>query len=286
MKHITSILLITLSLLVISCGQNTTKNLHNTQNNINLSNKQKAIDFLKTIETNEKAPLSYAGEYKQHNLAIPTGLDGLLSVVKLLPPNSAKVNTVRAFEDGDYVFTHTSYDFFGPKVGFDIFRFENGKIAEHWDNLQVDPKTPNPSNRTMTDGNAFLKDLHKTSQNKILAKNFVTDILIEGNMDKLKLYDFGDNYLQHNPIISDHLSGLKDILIKWKNEGISIAYHKIHKVLGEGNFVLVASEGEFGGKPTAFYDLFRIENGVIAEHWDTIEEIPAKGDWKNNNGKF
>jgi len=282
MKYIISILI----LLVISCGTNTAQNISNKQEIASLPNKQKAIDFLKTIETNEKSPLSYAGEYKQHNLAIPTGLEGLLSVVKLLPPNSAKVNTVRAFQDGDFVFTHTEYNFFGPKVGFDIFRFENGKIAEHWDNLQVNPETLNPSNRSMTDGSAFLKDLHKTQENKKLAKNFVTDILVNGNMNKLELYDYGDNYLQHNPLIADHLSSLKNIIIKWKNEGISISYNKIHKVLGEGNFVLVVSEGEFGGKPTSFYDLFRIENGIIAEHWDTIEEIPAKENWKNNNGKF
>ena len=284
MKRIISILIVTL--LVSSCGTNKAKNISSTDKIISISNKQKAIDFLKTIETNEKFPLSYAGEYKQHNLAIPTGLEGLLSVVKLLPPNSAKVKTVRAFEDGDYVFTHTEYNFFGPKVGFDIFRFENGKIAEHWDNLQVNPETLNPSNRTMTSGSSFLKDLNKKKENKELAKNFVTDILVNGNMDKLKLYDYGDNYLQHNPLIADHLSSLKNIIIKWKKEGISISYNKIHKVLGEGNFVLVVSEGEFGGKSTSFYDLFRIENGVIAEHWDTIEEIPNKENWKNNNGKY
>ena len=57
-------------------------------------------------------------------------------------------------------------------------------------------------------------------------------------------------------------------------------------VLGEGNFVLVVSEGHLGGKHSSFYDLFRVENGKIAEHWDTIEEISAKTDWQNNNGKF
>ena len=50
--------------------------------------------------------------------------------------------------------------------------------------------------------------------------------------------------------------------------------------------VLVLSEGAFGGKPTSFYDLFRVENGKIAEHWDTIEPISDKKDWKNTNGKF
>ena len=66
----------------------------------------------------------------------------------------------------------------------------------------------------------------------------------------------------------------------------AMKYHKVHKVLGEGNFVLVASEGEFAGKASAFYDLFRIEHGKIAEHWDTIETIPARSEWKNTNGKF
>ena len=61
---------------------------------------------------------------------------------------------------------------------------------------------------------------------------------------------------------------------------------KMHVVLGEGNFVLVASEGTMGGRPTSFYDLFSVENGKVAEHWDTIETIPPKQEWKNNNGKF
>lgn len=55
------------------------------------------------------------------------------------------MNTARVFEDGDYVFAHSDYNFFGPKIGFDIFRFENGKIVEHWDNLQdgtSEPKRP------------------------------------------------------------------------------------------------------------------------------------------------
>ena len=52
----------------------------------------------------------------------------------LQAPNSARVNTVR-FPDGDFVFTHTNYNFW-TKNWFDIFRIEDGKIVEHWDNLQ------------------------------------------------------------------------------------------------------------------------------------------------------
>ncbi len=53
-------------------------------------------------------------------------------------------------------------------------------------------------------------------------------------------------------------------------------YTKNHMILGEGNFVLTVSEGQFLGKQVSFYDLFRIESGKVVEHWDTIEEMPAK----------
>ena len=43
---------------------------------------------------------------------------------------------IRVFQDRDFVFARTEYDFFGPKIGFDIFRFEEGLIVEPWDNLQ------------------------------------------------------------------------------------------------------------------------------------------------------
>jgi predicted SnoaL-like aldol condensation-catalyzing enzyme len=69
-------------------------------------------------------------------------------------------------------------------------------------------------------------------------------------------------------------------------QGVIMKYNRIHKVLGEGNFVLVVSEGSFGGRQTSFYDLFRVEKGKIAEHWDTIETIPPREQWKNSNGKF
>jgi predicted SnoaL-like aldol condensation-catalyzing enzyme len=65
-----------------------------------------------------------------------------------------------------------------------------------------------------------------------------------------------------------------------------MTYERVHTVLGEGSFVLAVSEGRFAGKHVAFYDLFRVEADKVAEHWDTIEEIPPRAAWKNANGKF
>ena len=96
----------------------------------------------------------------------------------------------------------------------------------------------------------------------------------------------GDNYLQHNPQIADQLSGLGAALQSMAKQGVTMKYDQIHKVLGEGNFVLTVSQGKFAGRLSSVYDLFRVENGKIAEHWDVIESIPPRTEWTNANGKF
>jgi predicted SnoaL-like aldol condensation-catalyzing enzyme len=250
--------------------------------------KQQVVDLLKAIETGAAAPVAAINpnKYVQHNLGAADGLAGFGVLLQQLPKGSARVNTVRAFRDGEFVFTHTDYDFFGPKIGFDVFRFEAGRIVEHWDNLQVKPAGANPSGHSMTDGATAPTDLGKTDDNKALVRAFVTDILVGGRMERLAGYFDGDKYIQHNPQIGDGLSGLGAALQAMAKAGVTMKYDRIHKVLGEGNFVLVMSEGQFAGKHTAFFDLFRVEAGRIAEHWDTIEAIPARSDWKNENGKF
>lgn len=253
-----------------------------------ITNKEKVIALLKAIETGDQEPVSYINpeKYIQHNLGVADGLAGFGALLQQLPPNAAKVKTIRAFEDGDYVFTQTDYNFFGPKIGFDIFRFENGKIVEHWDNLQETPVNPNPSGNTMIDGTTKIDNINKTEENKTLVNNFVNDILVKGDMEKLVGYFDGDNYIQHNPQIANGISGLGKALEYMASQGVTMKYDKVHKVLGEGNFVLTVSEGSFADKATSFYDLFRVENGKIVEHWDVLETIAPKSEWKNDNGKF
>ena len=250
--------------------------------------KQQVRDLLKAIETSEPAPVAAIDPnmYIQHNLGVGEGLAGFGALLQQLPKGSARVNTARVFQDGDLVFAHTDYDFFGPKIGFDVFRFEHGKIVEHWDNLQVKPAAANPSGHTMIDGPTEATDFAKTDANKALVRSFVEDILVNGKMDKLAGYYDGDRYVQHNPQIGDGLSGLGAALQAWAKKGITMKYDRIHRVLGEGSFVLVVSEGTLAGAHSSFYDLFRVENDKIAEHWDTIEAIPSRDQWKNNNGKF
>lgn len=278
-------------ILCISSCKTVTKN--NNQESLKkipemkVSNKEKAVALLRSLETGAKEPVGYINptKYIQHNLAVGDGLIGFGNVLKHAPERGFKANVIRAFQDGNYVFTHTIYDFFGPKVGFDIFRFENDLIVEHWDNLaEITPL--NPSGHSQTDGASTVTDLNKTEENKIKVKNFIETILVRGEMDKIQNFIDADNYIQHNSNIADGLSGLGSALETLAKQGVYMEYKTLHKVLGEGNFILTISEGKFGGKETSFYDLFRVDNGKIVEHWDTIETIIPKSEWKNNNGKF
>ena len=258
-----------------------------TETPVEISNKDKAVALLLSLESGDQTPVSYINpnKYVQHNLAVGDGLEGFGAVMQHAPEGGFKANVVRAFEDGNYVFTHTIYDFFGPKVGFDVFKFEDGLIVEHWDNLAT--VTPaNPSGRTQTDGVTASIDLDKTEANKALVSDFLNTVLVNGQFDQMGKFFDGDNYLQHNSAVADGLSGLGAAIEEMAKNDVHMIYTSIHKVLGEGNFVLTISEGTFAGQPTSFYDLFRVENGLIAEHWDIIETILPASEHKNTNGKF
>ncbi|MFN1617454.1 nuclear transport factor 2 family protein [Vibrio rotiferianus] len=254
-----------------------------------LPNRDKAVAVISSIETGDQTAISYINpnKYIQHNLAVADGLAGFGEVMKMLPEGSAKAKVIRTIQDGDYVVLHTEYDFFGPKAGFDIFRFEDGLIVEHWDNLQ-DVAKPNPSGRTQFDGATEITDVNKTDENKAIVSDFVQTILMKGDMSQISKFigEKDSDYIQHNVAVADGLSGLSVALKQLAEAGMPMVYSKNHLILGEGNFVLSVSEGQFMNQHVAFYDLFRVDNGKIVEHWDTIEAIPPKSEWKNTNGKF
>ena len=237
----------------------------------------------------EALPDLFAEDYIQHNPGVPTGLAPVMGVLPAIEASGLRVTTHRVFADGDLVVLHSTYEnaqFFGAPtlVGFDVFRVADGKIVEHWDNLQP-PAAPNASGRTMTDGPTEVTDLDRTEANKARVAEFAQAVLIEG--DFARITDFivgGEAYAQHNPLFGDGITALGAAFDELAQQGNAIRYSTVHQVLGEGNFVLMMAEGTFGTTPTAYYDLFRLEDGMIVEHWDVIQEIPEE--MAHTNGKF
>lgn len=246
------------------------------------SKKDQIRALLKGIETGETSVVDVVNEdkYIQHNPQTHEGSEGLAELFKRLSKTSPRVNIVRAFEDGDFVFAHTEYDFATSNIGFEIFRFEDGRAVEHWDNIQ--PRLgPNSSGHSMVDGPTDAEDLEQTESNRALVRSFVEDVLIGKRADALDHYINQTQFVEHNPKFSDDLEGLRKALGR-----TVIDYQKQHRVLAEGSFVLSVSEGYADGVHSSFFDLFRLESCKIVEHWDTTEAIPPRSEWKNDNGKF
>ena len=270
----------------------TFKSRKTTEKGTEMSDIQKALELIGTFATGDaKLAASLLDEgYIQHNLAYGTGRDAFVGSVEYLAsaPVKTTVRNVRAFEDGDKVFLQSVYNFAGAgeQVAFDIFRFNSeGLIAEHWDNL-ADVAEPNPSGHTQIDGTTEVSDLDKTEENRVLIEAFLEDVMQGKHPEKTPEYFAGDAYLQHNTGIADGLSGLGAALESLAANGIQMIYDRTYQVLAQGNFVLGVSEGTFGGKSTSYYDLWRVEDGNIAEHWDVMETIADSASWQNDNGKF
>lgn len=243
--------------------------------------------LLKGIETGDAASVKVVNErqYIQHNPQTHEGSEGLAALFKRLSKTSPRVNIVRIFEDGDFVFAHTEYDFTSSNIGFEIFRFQNDQAVEHWDNIQQ-RLGPNPSGHSMVDGQTEVRDPDLTEINRALVRSFVKDVLVDRRLEKLGDYISGEQLTQHNPFIADGLAALRKALEARSETGFQLEYKANHRILAEGDFVLSVSEGFLSGEHSSFFDLFRVSGQQIVEHWDTIEAIAPRSEWKNDNGKF
>ena len=225
-----------------------------------------------------------AADYRQHSSLIADGPEALRQLVAGLP-EGFRYEGARVIADGDLVALHGTYHGFGPQplVAFDLFRVDaGGKLAEHWDAL-----TPlvadTASGRSQTDGPAAPSDLDKTEANRALVKEFTERVLKGADYSVLTDYISTETYLQHNPEAADGLDGFGAAAAKWAEQGKNLVYKTVHKVIAEGDLVLLQSEGEFG-VPVAYWDLFRVADGKIVEHWDVIAPIPAE--LPHSNGLF
>jgi predicted SnoaL-like aldol condensation-catalyzing enzyme len=125
-----------------------------------------------------------APNYIQHNPAVPTGAAHVLGFIPALQDSGITVTTHRSISEDDFVVLHNTYDnaaLLGGDtlVAFDVFRVENGQVAEHWDNLTA-ITVPNPSGHSQTDGSTEITDLNATAANKALVSGFVETILMNG----------------------------------------------------------------------------------------------------------
>jgi predicted SnoaL-like aldol condensation-catalyzing enzyme len=218
--------------------------------------------------------------YIEHAPGLSDGQAGQRAYLAGVPKDSS-IKPVRIFADGDYVVVQSEYNLSGPKVVFDVYRFHGDKVVEHWNNVQDKCSAPNVSGRTQIDGPTAVRDLDRSQANKDIVQAYFDAVVFEGKRDQMPVYRYVEDFHQHNCTAGDIKGG-----VPAKGTTPAFKIEKVHKILGRGNFVLVMSQGVYDSRPSAFFDLYRLQDSKQVEHWDVIEDLPAARTSRNQKGKF
>ncbi|MBN8825387.1 MULTISPECIES: nuclear transport factor 2 family protein [unclassified Spirosoma] len=208
-----------------------------------------------------------ADDYIQHSTTVKPGKAGLLEALaymKQMPkPPTTSVPFIRLIAEGDYVVTNMSFGWAGKqKAVIDLFRFRDGQVVEHWDAMADQPEIT-LNGHALIDGPLPHETPESTSQNKARVADFIEQVFIKRKLEKLP--DFvADTLKQHRPEIANGLSGLKAYL---QQQPAQQTVENVLRIIAEGDFVVVQSSGTWQQKPTVFYDVFRLDEGLIVEHW-------------------
>ncbi len=228
-----------------------------------------------------EAVTKYTGDrYTQHSTGVADGIEGFVAFFEpFLERNPVRdIKIIRALQDGPFVFLQAFQDINNGEtkwVTADIFDTDaNDKIVEHWDIIQAYEEGTGDG-PTMIDGPADVVDHERTDANKSLIDQLFDDVLIGGNTTHLSNFVAVSGYTEHSPATTHTLDG----------SATNVHYQKLHKMVGEGNFVATLSHTHVDGEDWAFIDLYRIDDGKIVEHWDVREPILPQDQW-GNSGKF
>jgi predicted SnoaL-like aldol condensation-catalyzing enzyme len=230
----------------------------------------------------------FSEPFVQHDPNIGDGLPGLRAfVTELANSTTTNITIYRTVVDGDIVMLHSKYEgwpgFSGPVIAFDLFRFKDGKIVEHWGG-QTPETGPNPSGHTQVDGPTAVVGRERTEANRTLVSSFKQVVTVELRFDRVGEFIDGDHYTQHASKVGDGGARMQARVSGVVKPGAAqVLIPRLY--IAEGNFVLALVEARTE-PPTANYDLFRVENGKIVEHWDVLSVIPPRDHWKNANGPF
>ncbi len=213
-------------------------------------------------------------DYIQHSPTVKDGRAGILEMLNFLktlpkPAKEAPSPIIRVIGEGDLVAVHLDIKFMGKRTAvIDLFRLENGLIAEHWDAGQ--PQTgQGDAIITMTNGQVAIDETTDTEVSKALIDTFYREVFERQNIDEARKFLNGD-YIEHSQVQS-LLAGVGSFV-------------KMHRVIAEGDFVVAQCEYTAVGKTFAGYHIFRCADGKIAEHWSVEQEVPVV--MAHGNGMF
>ena len=112
----------------------------------------------------------------------------------------------------------------------------------------------------------------KSDRNKAIVVEALTGAFTRHDLSVFDRF-FAENCIEHNTFIPPSYKGLRDLVSHLTAE----ATYEPGMIVGEGDYVMI--HGRYTNvlpEPVIAVDIFRIKNGLLAEHWDGLQEkVPA-----------
>ncbi|MDZ5145128.1 nuclear transport factor 2 family protein [Microbacterium testaceum] len=217
-----------------------------------------------------------------HGSGTASGPQGLLAQFaadrERLPGAQAVIKHLAS--DGDLVAVHWQIapdpnDERRGDAAVDLFRLQDGKIVEHWSLDQAIPTGTPASGNT----NTMFSDLYRPSQptpppteqqeekNRVFAVSAYNTLFRDKDVSILDRA-FDPAYLQHNSIAPNGTAALKQLF----GSGAQFPAQQSVISLSDGDIVWTFSQavGDGPDDPLLAADLFRVNGGLIREHWDVV----------------
>jgi predicted SnoaL-like aldol condensation-catalyzing enzyme len=112
-----------------------------------------------------------------------------------------------------------------------------------------------------------------TARNKAVVRDFYTTVLIGRDVDAAPRF-LREDYIQHNPQVPTGLKGFMDTFRERFAQKLPPDYKReLLNVIGENDMVVIYVRQTWTGRDGQHhealgFDMFRVQDGKIAEHWD------------------
>lgn len=120
---------------------------------------------------------------------------------------------------------------------------------------------------------ALMAQQKTLEENKILVLNFYQEMFGDKDISAVDRYIL-PTYIQHNPHVADGADAFKKAAAIWF-KGAPKTKIDVQQIAAEGDLVFIHIKTRNPDDSyTSTIDIFRIQNGKIAEHWDVHEKVP------------